>query len=333
MGASPDEVILMNGLTVNLHLLLASFYRPTRERFAILMEEPPFPSDLYAVKSQLQYHGYDPRTSLLMARLRPGEYCVREEDVEQLLAERGREIAVFWLNAVNFLTGQYFDVPRITLAARRHGCLVGLDLAHAIGNVPLALHDWDVDFAVWCTYKYLCSGPGAVAGAFVHERHGRRLDLPRLAGWWGNDPSSRFRMHLEPEFTPLAGAAGWQVSNPPILALVPIRAALAEFDAARLAALRGKSLRLTGYLQFLLDQLKLSDLEVITPRQAERRGCQLSLRVPGDAGALLEALAAERVVADVRPANILRVAPAPLYNSFHEVWRFVQALAKCWHTR
>ncbi len=248
VGARPGEVILMNGLTVNLHLMLETFYRPTAERPAILLDSPPFPSDLYAVQSQLARHGHDPSRALLTVRPRPGEPRVRDEDVEEWLETHGPEVAVVVWNAVNFLTGQFFDVPRLVAAAKRQGCVVGLDLAHAVGNVPLALHEWGVDFAVWCTYKYLCAGPGALAGCFVHEAHGRNTSLPRLAGWWGNDPSLRFRMQLEPEFQARAGADGWQVSNPPVLAAVPLRASLALFEEAGLPALRARSQRLTGYL-------------------------------------------------------------------------------------
>jgi kynureninase len=326
VGAGPGEVIFMNGLTVNLHLLMLTFYRPTGSRFAILMEDPPFPSDLYAVKSQIRHHGLDPKTALLFARPRPGEHAIREADIEALLAERGSEIALVLLNAVNFLTGQFFDVPRIVAAAKRAGCVVGLDLAHAVGNVPVALHDWDVDFAVWCTYKYLCAGPGAVAGAFVHARHGDNVSLPRLAGWWGNDPETRFRMQLEPEFTPMRGAAGWQISNPPILALTPLHAALRLFDEAGPEALREKSVKLTSYLHQLLARIPGERFEMITPSEPARRGCQLSLRFASGGKEILAALAAAGVVADFRAPDILRIAPVPLYNSFHEAWRFVQIL-------
>ncbi len=234
---------------------------------------------------------------------------------------------VVW-NAVNFLTGQFFDVPRLVAAAKRQGCVVGLDLAHAVGNVPLALHEWGVDFAVWCTYKYLCAGPGALAGCFVHEAHGRNTSLPRLAGWWGNDPSLRFRMQLEPEFQARAGADGWQVSNPPVLAAVPLRASLALFEEAGLPALRARSQRLTGYLEYLLDRLPAGRVEVITPRDPERRGCQLSLRVREGARELLKGLAAGGVVADFREPDVIRLAPAPLYNTFREVWALTDVLAR-----
>jgi kynureninase len=328
VGARPGEVILMNGLTVNLHLMLETFYRPTPERPAILLDSPPFPSDLYAVKSQLARHGYDPSRTLLTVRPRAGESGVPIEAVEEWLETQGERVAVVVWNAVNFLTGQSFDVRRLVAAAKRQGCVVGLDLAHAVGNVPLALHDWGADFAVWCTYKYLCGGPGAVGGCFVHEARGRNTSLPRLAGWWGNDPSLRFRMQLEPEFQAKAGADGWQVSNPSVLAAAPLRASLALFDEAGLPALRARSQRLTGYLEYLLDRLPPGRVEVITPRDPERRGCQLSLRMPEGARELMKALAAEGVVADFREPDVIRLAPAPLYNTFHEVWALAAVVAR-----
>ena len=255
VGARPGEVVFMNSLTVNLHLMLTSFYRPTGKRTCILIDEPAFPSDRYAIASQIQLHGLDPTDSLLTVAPRPAEHLIRTEDVEEVLDRRGPEIAVLLCNGVNFFTGQLFDLPRLTAAAQRHGCVVGFDLAHAAGNVPLQLHDWDVDFAVWCSYKYLNGGPGAVGGCFVHEKHGKNVTLPRLAGWWGNEPATRFRMHLQPDFVPQAGAEGWQLSNPPILAMAPVRASLALFDQAGMTALRAKSERLTGYLQYLLERL------------------------------------------------------------------------------
>jgi kynureninase len=328
VGARPGEVVLMNGLTVNLHLMLETFYRPTPERHAILLDSPSFPSDLYAVKSQLARHGYDPSRALLTVRPRPGAACCRTEDVEEWLEIHGQEVAVVVWNAVNFLTGQSFDVPRLAAAAKRQGCAVGLDLAHAVGNVPLELHDSGADFAVWCTYKYLCGGPGAIAGCFVHESHARNTSLPRLAGWWGNDPSLRFRMQMEPEFQAKAGADGWQVSNPPVLAAAPLRASLTFYDEVGLPALRERSRKLTGYLEYLLDRLPKGRAEIITPRDPEQRGCQLSVRVRERAKELLKALTAEGVVADFREPDVIRVAPAPLYNTFHEVWSLVQAFAR-----
>src|SRR5262249_30981695 len=334
IGALPHEVVFMNSLTVNLHLMLATFYRPAGQRRCILMDEPAFPSDLYALQSQVRHHGFDPKDCLLHVRPRPGEHLVREEDVEHLLERRGREIAVVVWNGVNFLTGQFFDLPRLTQAAQRQGCIMGLDLAHAAGNVPLQLHDWGVDFAVWCSYKYLNGGPGAVGGAFVHEKHGGNLDLPRLAGWWGNDPATRFRMQLQPDFIPRAGADGWQVSNPPILSMAPLRASLELFDAAGMAALRTKSERMTAYLLYLLEAGGGSTrFEVITPRHPARRGGQISLVVHDRPREVLPALQGAGVVADFREPNIVRAAAAPLYNTYRDIWQFAQVLKPASPTR
>jgi kynureninase len=319
VGAEPGEVVFMNSLTVNLHLMLVTFYRPTPDRFHILTDEPAFPSDLYALQTHIRHRGYDPSDALLAVS--------RPEQIDDALARHGGEIAVVLLNAVNFLTGQYYDVPRVVEAAHRHGCVAGFDLAHAAGNVPLRLHEWGADFAVWCSYKYLNGGPGAVAGCFVHERHGANPDLPRLAGWWGNDPATRFRMHLAPRFVPKAGADGWQVSNPPILALAPLRASLALFDAATMPALRAKSERLTGYLESLLDRLPPGRFEVVTPRDPAHRGCMLSLVVHDRPRERVKELEARGIVCDFREPNVVRVAPVPLYNTFHDAWTFARALA------
>src|SRR6184192_1940890 len=259
VGAQPIEVICMNSLTVNLHLMMATFYRPTKSRFKILMEDPAFPSDTYAIKTQIVHHGLEPKEALVLARPREGEFTVRTEEILDLIEKHTDELAVVLIGGVNFFTGQLFDIPTITAAAQKHGITVGIDLAHAIGNVPLSLHDWNVDFAVWCSYKYLNAGPGAVAGAFVHERHATNRKLPRLAGWFGNDPNARFRLHLEPEFIPVPSADGWQISNPPIFSMAPLRASLSIFDeAGGVEPLRAKSVKLTGYLQFLLEQISAS---------------------------------------------------------------------------
>ena len=328
VGAEPGEVVMMNSLTVNLHLMMATFYRPAGERTKILIEDPVFPSDLYAVTSQIEHHGLDPAEHLLTVRPRIGEQLLREEDIEAALAEHGGEVALVLLNAVNFLTGQFLDVQRLTAVSHAHGCLCGWDLAHAAGNVVLHLHDWQVDFAVWCNYKYVNAGPGAVGGCFVHRRHGDNLSLPRLAGWWGNDPATRFRMQLEPKFVPRPGADGWQVSNPPIFSLAPLRASLDLFEEVGMTALRQRSERLTGYLEYLLDRLPPGDFEVLTPSQPERRGCQLSLRIHERPRELLRELESAGVVCDFREPDVIRVAPVPLYNSFHDVWRFVEILGK-----
>ncbi|MCP3978790.1 MAG: kynureninase [bacterium] len=326
VGASPDEVVAMNGLTVNLHLMLASFFRPTAKRYKILMEECAFPSDTYAAKTQLQYHGFDPEGGVIAIGGAEGESAIATESFEQALERHADEIALVLLGGVNYFTGQVFDMQRIARAARERGCVVGLDLAHAVGNVELGLHDWDVDFAVWCHYKYLNAGPGAVAGCFVHERHARRTDLPRFGGWWGNDPGRRFRMHLEPRFEAQPGADGWQLSNPPILALAPLRASLDLFDRAGMQALRSKSKSLTGYLQYWIERAGDRRIEVRTPPEPAARGCQLSLRVLERPRELFDALTADGIVADYREPDVVRVAPVPLYNTFRDVRRFGRAV-------
>src|SRR6478736_897636 len=326
VGAKPLEVICMNSLTVNLHLMMATFYRPTNSRFKILMEDPAFPSDTYAIKTQIAHHGLNPKDALILARARKDALTIRTEDIVDLVERHADQLAVVFFGAVNFFTGQLFDIERITAAAHKNGISVGFDLAHAIGNVPLSLHDWNIDFAVWCSYKYLNAGPGAVAGAFVHERHATNTHLPRLAGWFGNDPNTRFRLHLEPEFIPVPSADGWQISNPPILSMAPLRASLAIFEEAGMDALRQKSIKLTNYLQFLLESEPDGQSEkqytIITPRQADQRGCQLSILVREHPKELFTKLEAADVKCDFREPNVIRVAPTPLYNTFHEVWRF-----------
>ena len=324
-GAQAGEVVAMNSLTINLHLMLASFYRPAGRRSKILIESGAFSSDRHAVVSQLAWHGRDARTELI--ELAPGaDGLIPEASLEQCLERRGEEIALVLWPGVQYLSGQAFELARVAQAARRHGCAIGFDLAHAIGNVPLALHDSGADFAVWCSYKYLNAGPGAIGGCFVHERHARSATLPRLAGWWGHDAATRFAMG--PEFTAQPGAPGWQVSNPPILASAPLLASLELFDAAGVARLRAKSVALSGYLEALLTPLPLS---LLTPREPAARGCQLSLRI--DSGApggrrVFEWLTDQGVVCDWREPNVIRVAPVPLYNRFEEVFRFSQLLTQ-----
>jgi kynureninase len=329
VGAKPLEVICMNSLTVNLHLMLATFYRPTKSRNKILMEEPAFPSDTYAIKSQIVHHGLDPKDALILARPREGEFTVRTEEIVDLIERYGDQLAVVMIGAVNFFTGQLFDIEKITAAAQKRGIVVAFDLAHAVGNVPLALHDWNIDFAVWCSYKYLNAGPGAVAGAFVHERHATNTKLPRLAGWFGNDPNTRFRLHLEPEFVPVPSADGWQISNPPIFSMAPLRASLAIFDeAVGMKALRAKSIKLAEYLQFLLEHAGSNRFTIITPREADARGCQLSILACEHPKELFGKLEAAGVKCDFREPNVIRVAPTPLYNTFDEVWRFAKILTE-----
>jgi kynureninase len=329
VGARPLEVICMNSLTVNLHLMMATFYRPTKSRFKILMEEPAFPSDTYAIKTQIEHHGHNPKEALILARPREGQFTIQTEDIVDLIERQADQLALVMVAGVNFFTGQLFDIEAITRAAREHEIVVGFDLAHATGNVPISLHDWNVDFAVWCSYKYLNAGPGAVAGAFVHERHATNTKLPRFAGWFGNDPNTRFQLHLEPEFIPVASADGWQISNPPIFSMAPLRASLAVFDdAGGMEPLRTKSIRLTGYLEFLLTEIGSKKFTVITPHNSDERGCQLSILAHEHPKELLTELGAAGVKCDFREPNVIRVAPTPLYNTFHEVWRFARILAE-----
>jgi kynureninase len=317
---------MMNRLTVNLHLMLATFFRPAGSRRRILIEDRAFPSDAYTAQTQLALHGIDAGDGLIRVAPRQGEALLRTEDLVEVIERRGPEISVVLLPGVQYYTGQFLDIAAITKVARRHGCVAGWDLAHAVGNVPLRLHDWDVDFAVWCSYKYLNAGPGAVAGCFVHERHGKDLARPRMGGWWGNDPRTRFRMHEEREFIPRDGADGWQLSNPSILAMAPLRASMAIFDEAGVESLRRKSVVLTGYLDWLLEQAPQRRFELITPKTPGERGCQLSLRILDRPAETLRAVEDMGVVADFRPPDVLRVAPVPLYNTFQEAWRLAELL-------
>ena len=325
-GATQGEVVAMNSLTVNLHLMMVSFFRPDTTRNSVLIESSAFPSDRYAVVSQLEFHGLTPEQNLIEIRPRPGERTLRTEDMIERIEREGSRLNLVLLPGVQYLTGQLLDMPALIAAARRVGAHVGVDLAHAIGNTPLQLHDWNPDFAVWCCYKYLNAGPGAVGGCFVHDEHGRDLLRPRLAGWWGNDPATRFHMHTQTTFTASAGAGGWQISNPPILAMAPLLASLALFDEAGMPALRAKSERLTGYLHYLLTRLPSGHFDILTPSDPARRGCQLSLRLRDRPRELLSALQAEGVVCDFREPDVLRIAPVPLYNTFGEVWTFARVL-------
>ena len=322
VGATPLEVVVMNSLTVNLHLMMVSFYRPTPRRHKIVVERGAFPSDQYAVKSQIKVHGYDPASALIELTPRPGEFCVRDEDVEQLIEREGDTISLILLGGVNYATGQGFDMERITASAHARGCVVGFDLAHAAGNLVLRLHEWGPDFAVWCSYKYLNGGPGCVGGCFVHERHARNWELPRYAGWWGHEEKIRFEMG--PEFQPMPGAEGWQLSNPSILALAPLRASMEIFHEAGMERLRAKSVALTGYLEFLLEGVASSKFSIITPRESARRGAQISMRIPDKGKAFCEELMGAGVIGDWREPDILRVSPVPLYNSYQDVYEFVR---------
>jgi kynureninase len=325
VGATPLEVVVMNSLTVNLHLMMISFYRPAKMRHKIVVERGAFPSDQYAVQSQIRFHGFDPATSLIELTARPSESCLRDEDIESLIEREGDEIALIMLGGVNYATGQVFDMERITRLGQARGCVVGFDLAHAAGNVQLKLHEWGPDFAVWCSYKYLNGGPGCVAGCFVHERHARAWDLPRFAGWWGHDEGSRFEMG--PSFQPMPGADGWQLSNPSIVSLAVLRASMDIFHEAGMERLRAKSVSLTGYLEFLLNQKASANFAIITPRERERRGAQLSIRIAKNGRVLCERLAQEGIVGDWREPDTFRVAPVPLYNSYQDVFRFVKRFA------
>ncbi|MEZ5440997.1 MAG: kynureninase [Lysobacterales bacterium] len=326
VGALPLEVVAMNSLTANLHLMMASFYRPAGSRRRILIEARAFPSDRHAVASQIRWHGGDPATDLIELAPEPGQDLLTSEAIEAALATQGEQIALVLLPGIQYVTGQAFDIARVTAAAHAQGCQVGFDLAHAVGNLPLQLHEQGPDFAVWCSYKYLNSGPGGVAGCFVHERHAR-ADLPRLAGWWGHDAASRFRMG--PEFVPTPGAEGWQLSNPPILALAPLRASLPLFLQAGMAELRQKSVALTGYLErMLLDRLG-DALSIVTPADPSQRGCQLSIRLRQGrelGQQLYRDLLAQGIVCDWREPDILRASPVPLYNRFEDCDRLVEAV-------
>ncbi len=321
MGAEPVEVVVMNSLTVNLHLMMVSFYRPTKARHKIVIERGAFPSDQYAVQSQILFHGFDPAGSLIELAPRPGEFCLRDEDINAAIEQSKDEIALILLAGVNYATGQVFDMARITRAARAHGCVVGFDLAHAAGNLPLKLHEWGPDFAVWCSYKYLNGGPGCAGGCFVHERHAQTWDLPRFAGWWGHDEEARFKM--VPDFRAMPGADGWQLSNPSIVSLAVLRSSMDIFHEAGMERLRAKSVLLTGYLEFLLSKKASPKFSIITPREKERRGAQISIRIPNGRH-VCERLIKEGVFGDWREPDTYRVAPIPLYNSFQDVCLFVQ---------
>jgi kynureninase len=326
VGADPGEVVAMNTLTANLHLLMVSFYRPTRQRPALLIEAGAFPSDRHVALSQIAIHGFDPATDLIEVEPDGPGGTVSMEAIERTIGENRDRLAMVLWPGVQYRTGQAFDLAAIARLAHGAGALCGFDLAHAAGNLELALHDSGADFAAWCHYKYVNAGPGAVGGAFVHARHARS-DRPRLAGWWGHDPATRFRMG--PDFTPAPGADGWQLSNPPILSMAPLRASLELFDRAGLPALRRKSLSLTGYLEQLIDARLSGVLEILTPRDPVRRGCQLSLRVGGGrehGRALFDALAARGVLGDWREPDVIRISPTPSYNTHADVLRFARAV-------
>ena len=320
VGAKKSEVVAMNSLTVNLHLMMVSFYRPSAKRNKILIEADAFPSDIYAVNSQINHHGFDPNETLLKLSSRKNETVVRTEDIKKVIHEKGDEIALIMLGGVNYYTGQVFEFETITKLAHEKGIIVGFDLAHAAGNIKLELHKWNVDFAVWCSYKYLNSGPGSLAGAFIHEKH-HKSDLPRFAGWWGHNKENRFKM--PDKFEPIQTAEGWQQSNPPILSLAAIRASLSIFDEIGMNALVEKSKKMTDYLIWLLQTIETNKINIITP---EEKGCQISIQVKDADKTLFKTITKKGVIADWREPDVIRIAPVPLYNSYTDVYKFYKIL-------
>ncbi len=326
VGAKPIEVVTMNTLTANLHFMMVSFYQPTKERYKIVIESDAFPSDKYAVESQLRHHGFDHNEGLIQWQPRQGEELLQYEDLETILKEHGHEIALILIGNVNYYTGQFFDMKRITQLGHGHGCKVGFDCAHGAGNVKLDLHDSGADFAVWCSYKYLNSGPGSLSGCFVHERHAHDETLNRFTGWWSHNKTTRFNMRHE--FDVLPGAEGWQLSNPPILSLAAIRASLDIFDEVGIDNLVKKAKDLTGYFEFLLNSIGKETIRIITPSDPYQRGCQLSIQVKQADKSLHEKLTRAGVISDWREPDVIRCAPVPLYNSFEDVYQMVERLKK-----
>lgn len=324
VGAKPIEVVTMNTLTANLHFMMVSFYKPTKTRFKIIIESDVFPSDKYAVESQLRHHGFDDKEGVILWKPRKNEELLHYEDLEALLEKYGNEVALVMIGGVNYYTGQYFDLKRITKIGHKHGCTVGFDCAHGAGNVELNLHDSGADFAVWCTYKYLNSGPGSLAGCFVHERHAYNKDLNRFTGWWSHNKQTRFNMRHE--FDVLPGAEGWQLSNPPILSMAAIKASLDIFNEVGIKKLTDKSKKLTGHFEFLLKQLGEDTIKIITPKNPDERGCQLSIQVLNADKALHDKLTEAGVITDWREPDVIRCAPTPLYNSFQDVYHMVDKL-------
>jgi kynureninase len=324
VGAKPLEVVVMNTLTTNLHLLMVSFYQPTKKKYKIVIESDAFPSDRYAVQSQLEFHGFDAKEGLVEWKPRAGEELLRIEDLEAILEDQGDEIALLLIGGVNYYTGQYLDLKKIAELGHAKECMVGIDLAHGAGNIQPNLHDSDVDFAAWCTYKYLNSGPGSLAGLFVHEKHAHNKNLPRFSGWWNHNKETRFNMRQP--FDVMPGAEGWQLSNPPILSMAAIKASLDLFEKVGMDALREKSKKLTGYFEFLIDEIGSDDIKIITPKNPEERGCQLSIQVKNADKSLHEKLTAHHVITDWREPDVIRCAPVPMYTSFEDVYRMVEIL-------
>lgn len=324
VGAKPIETIVMNTLTANLHFMMVSFYQPTKTRYKIVIESDAFPSDKYAVESQLRHHGFDEKEGVILWKPRKGETLLNYEDLEAILDHQGDEIALIMIGGVNYYTGQFFDLKRIATLGHKHKCVVGFDCAHGAGNVQLNLHDSGADFAVWCTYKYLNAGPGSLAGCFVHERHAYRTDLNRFTGWWSHNKATRFNMRGE--FDQLPGAEGWQLSNPPILSMAAIKASLDMFAEVGMEKLTAKSKKLTGYFEFLLKALGEDVIRIITPNNPNARGCQLSIQVKNADKLLHKKLTKAGVVSDWRAPDVIRCAPTPFYNSFEDVYRLVEKL-------
>ena len=324
VGAKPIETVVMNTLTANLHLMMVSFYKPTKTRYKILIEGDAFPSDKYAVESQLRHHGFDDKEGIILWKPKKNKILNHYEDLETILKNQGDEIALIMIGAINYYTGQYFDLKRITELAHKYGCKVGFDCAHAAGNVQLNLHDSGADFAVWCTYKYLNSGPGSLAGCFVHERHAHNKQLNRFTGWWSHNKETRFKMR--DEFDVIPGAEGWQLSNPPILSMAAIKASLELFNEVSIEKLSKKSKRLTGYFEFLINQLNNKNIKIITPKNPEERGCQLSIQVKNANKSLHNKLTEAGVICDWREPDVIRCAPTPFYNSFSDVYFMVEKL-------
>jgi kynureninase len=326
VGAKPSEVVIMNSLTTNLHLMMVSFYQPTKSKYKIVIESDAFPSDKYAMESQLKFHGYNTNDGLILWKPREGENLCRFEDLEKIMEEQGDEIALLMIGCTNYYSGQLYPLKKITELGHKHNSLVGFDLAHGLGNIQPNLHETGGDFAVWCTYKYLNSGPGSLGGCFVHERHANNPDLNRFAGWWGHNKQTRFNMRHE--FDAIPGAEGWQLSNPAILSMAAIRASLDLFDAAGFKNIIKKSKSLTGFLEFLINELIDNRINIITPKNPEERGCQLSIQVKSVHKELHTQLTKSGVISDWREPDVIRVAPAPLYNSYQDVFEFVQRLKK-----
>jgi len=326
VGGEKEEVVIMNSLSLNLHLMMVPFYRPTNERYKIIIEAKAFPSDLYAVQCQIKFHGFNPEDALLQIKPREGEFALRTEDILKFIEDEGDSVALILLAGVQYYTGQFFEMEKITAIGQKKGCKVGWDLAHAVGNVILKLHDWNVDFACWCTYKYLNSGPGNIGGAFIHSKHANNFDLPRFGAWWAHDLKTRFEMD-EPIFKPIPGAFGFRCSNPPVLCVAALLASVEIFEEATLSRLRIKSILLTGYLELLIkNEIEPELITIITPTNPQHRGCQLSLLFKCDVTKIHDSLMENGILCDVRKPNVLRVSPTPLYNSFQDVRKFVEIL-------